>query len=214
MLADPHSPASRPSLHQLRCGSLAALFVGFPATMTGSDFSGPCVIGYGSSPSRCEPRTRTNQLDTDGQTRDLPASRCDPFARDVALDPGRASAPRNDGAAHVAFERMKTLGPCDINLSRLNPTPHAIAVYASQPLSPVTTQHSLPSGRYSLLRPDFTRWIAPACGWRTHSMTPRRRGRVEELEAASSPQRLQQPSIDHKLNLSIGPPANSQGSHL
>ena len=52
---------------------------------------------------------------------------------------------------------MKTLGPCDINLSRLNPTPHAIAVYASQPLSPVTTQHSLPSGRYSLLGPDSHR---------------------------------------------------------
>src|SRR5436190_2129900 len=31
------------------------------------------------------------------------------------------------------------------DLSWLNPTPHAIAVYASQPLSPVATQHSLPS---------------------------------------------------------------------
>src|SRR5207245_3471558 len=31
------------------------------------------------------------------------------------------------------------------DLTRLNPTPHAIAVYASQPLSPVATQHSLPS---------------------------------------------------------------------
>src|SRR5215208_2549287 len=29
------------------------------------------------------------------------------------------------------------------DLSWLNPTPHAIAVYASQPLSPVATQHSL-----------------------------------------------------------------------
>src|SRR6266516_7183608 len=50
------------------------------------------------------------------------------------------------------------------DLSWLNPTPHAIAVYASQPLSPVATQHSLPSGRYSLLGPDFTStgWIAPA----------------------------------------------------
>src|SRR5215467_9286462 len=36
------------------------------------------------------------------------------------------------------------------DLSWLNPTPHAIAVYASQSLSPVATQHSLPSGRYSL----------------------------------------------------------------
>src|SRR6185436_10301420 len=41
------------------------------------------------------------------------------------------------------------------DLSWLNPIPHAIAVYASQPLSPVATQHSLPSGRYALLGPDF-----------------------------------------------------------
>src|SRR6476620_7596293 len=43
------------------------------------------------------------------------------------------------------------------DISWLNPTPHAIAVYASQPLSPGATQHSLPSGRYSLLGPDFHR---------------------------------------------------------
>src|SRR3979490_2207344 len=43
------------------------------------------------------------------------------------------------------------------DLSRLNPTPHAIAVYASRPLSPVATQHSLPSGRCPLLGPDFHR---------------------------------------------------------
>src|SRR5205085_9251539 len=61
------------------------------------------------------------------------------------------------GAAHVAFERIKTLGPAISDLSWLNPTPHAIAVYASHPLSPVATQHSLPSGRYSLLGPDLRR---------------------------------------------------------
>src|SRR5262252_1201852 len=43
------------------------------------------------------------------------------------------------------------------DLSWLNPTPHTIAVYASRPLSPVAAQHSLPSGRYSLLGPDFHR---------------------------------------------------------
>jgi hypothetical protein len=32
-----------------------ALFVGFPATMAESDFSRSCIIGYGSSPSRCGP---------------------------------------------------------------------------------------------------------------------------------------------------------------
>ncbi len=43
------------------------------------------------------------------------------------------------------------------DLSWLNPTPRAIAVYASQPPSPVATQHSLPSGRCPLLGPDFHR---------------------------------------------------------
>jgi len=33
--------------------------------------------------------------------------------------------------------------------------PHAIAVYAWRPLSPVATQHSLQAGRYPLLGPDF-----------------------------------------------------------
>src|SRR4051812_36131070 len=31
------------------------LFVGFAATVEGSDFSRLCIIGYGSSPSRCGP---------------------------------------------------------------------------------------------------------------------------------------------------------------
>src|SRR5215468_9401097 len=57
------------------------------------------------------------------------------------------------------------------NLSWLNPTPHAIAVYASQPLSPVVTQHSLPSGRYSLLGPDSHRLDRISFAWRTHSIT-------------------------------------------
>src|ERR1700716_2176695 len=57
------------------------------------------------------------------------------------------------------------------DLSWLNPTPHAIAVYASHPLSPVATQHSLPSGRYSLLGPDLHRQDRTSFPWRTHSMT-------------------------------------------
>jgi hypothetical protein len=49
----------------------SALFASFTATMTESDFSCPCIIGYGSSPSRCGPSL---SLDTDGQSRDIPAS--------------------------------------------------------------------------------------------------------------------------------------------
>src|ERR1700758_758593 len=63
------------------------------------------------------------------------------------------------------------------DLSWLNPTPHAIAVYASQPLSPVATQHSLPSGRYSLLGPDFHRLDRTSFAWRTHSITSSARSR-------------------------------------
>src|SRR5262249_53457105 len=84
-----------------------ALFAGFIATMTRSDFSCPGIIGYGSSPSRCGPpyshRTRRRRPDTRP-----PSFRYDPFARDVALDPGRATAPR------IAVPHMKTLGPCDV----------------------------------------------------------------------------------------------------
>src|SRR4051794_17807877 len=65
------------------------------------------------------------------------------------------------------------------DLSWLNPTPHAIAVYASQPLSPVATQHSLPSGRYSLLGPDFHRLDRTSFAWRTHSSTSSARASSE-----------------------------------
>src|SRR5262249_21312687 len=99
----PPTPLRPPPQTPPRWASLA-LFAGFIATMTRSDFSCPCIIGYGSSPSRCGPSL---SRDADGQTRDLPASDAIPL--------------------HVMF-----------------------AVYASQPLSPVATQHSLPSGRYSL----------------------------------------------------------------
>src|SRR6202035_5117997 len=48
----------------------SALFAGFKATMASSDFPRPCIIGYGSSPSRCGPQASS----ADGQTWDLPVS--------------------------------------------------------------------------------------------------------------------------------------------
>jgi len=65
------------------------------------------------------------------------------------------------------------------DLSWLNPTPHAIAVYASQLLSPAATQHSLPSGRYSLLGPDFHRLDRTSFAWRTHSITSSARTKID-----------------------------------
>src|SRR5204863_5735587 len=48
----------RPPLQTPPQGAFLALFVGFTATMTRSDFSCPCIIGFGSSPSRCGPSDR------------------------------------------------------------------------------------------------------------------------------------------------------------
>src|SRR6267378_2916693 len=50
--AFPLVPALRSTDSAADC---SALFAGFIATMAGSDFSGPCIIGYGSSPSRRGP---------------------------------------------------------------------------------------------------------------------------------------------------------------
>ena len=105
--AFPLAPALRSTDSAADC---SALFAGFPATMARSDFSGPCIIGYGSSPSRCGPATAAPfRLDPRS-----PSFRCDPFARDAALDPGRASAPRIAVPQNVAFERVKTSSPCNV----------------------------------------------------------------------------------------------------
>jgi hypothetical protein len=67
--ASPHSPWSTPfapptplRLTPPRTAPQwgATLFAGFTATMAGSDFSCPCIIGYGSSPSRCGPSRSRN----------------------------------------------------------------------------------------------------------------------------------------------------------
>ena len=50
----------RPPLQTPPQGAFLALFVGFTATMTRSDFSCPCIIGFGSSPSRCGPSRSRN----------------------------------------------------------------------------------------------------------------------------------------------------------
>ena len=68
--AGPHSSWSPPLAPTSSAADRSALFASFPATMAESDFSRPCIIGYGSSPSRCGPPTQP----TDGQTRDIPSS--------------------------------------------------------------------------------------------------------------------------------------------
>src|SRR5215468_12165142 len=83
------------------------------------------------------------------------------------------------------------------DLSWLNPTPHAIAVYASQPLSPAATQHSLPSGRYPLLGPDFHRLDRTSLRL-AHSLD-HLVGEREQLVWNIEAQRLGGLEVDHQL---------------
>jgi hypothetical protein len=157
---------------------LTALFEGFSSTMDPSDSSPVprqlCLLGFLSRPA-IAPATA-------GQTRS-PRFRRAPFKRDVAFDPGRASAPRIRGAAHIAFGSGECLGPCNVSISRLNLTPRSIAVYASSWSSPSTPQHSLPGGRYSLPGPDLHRLDRASFAWRTttYSLPVSRRTCVKTL---------------------------------
>src|SRR5882762_3133787 len=127
----------------------ATAFTGFTATTAGSDFSRSCIIGYGSSPSRCGPWGRRVHRPNVRP----PRFRRLPFVRDVFFDHGRASVPRIAGPHMLPSTLLTGSASAVLWLSRLNSTPHTIAVYASHPPSPATTQHSLPGARYGLPGP-------------------------------------------------------------
>src|SRR5580700_9157066 len=90
-----------------------------------------------------------------------------PFMRDVVFDPGRASAPRV-AVPHMLPSTLLTVSAsASLWISWLNSTPHTITVYASQPPSPATTQHSLPGARYGLPGPVSHRQDHASFAWRT-----------------------------------------------
>ncbi len=101
-----------------------------------------------------------------------PRFRRDPFIRDVASDPGRATVPRVT-APHMLPSAIATASaPATSRISWLNPTPQMITVYASPWSSPSPTQHSLPGGRYPLPGPDFHRLDRASFAWRTTNPSP------------------------------------------
>jgi len=96
-----------------------------------------------------------------------PRFRRDPFVRDLAFDPGRATAPCMT-APHISPSTNCTgSAPATYKITWLNPTPHTIAVYASPLPSPAAAQHSLAGGRYPLPAPDFHRLDRASFAWRT-----------------------------------------------
>src|SRR3954465_12990338 len=86
-LAFPLVPALR-STNSAAVGT--ALFAGFIATISGSDFSCPCIISYGSSPSRRGPDSREAIRSNTRSPRFRPV----PFVRDGVFDHDGASTPR------------------------------------------------------------------------------------------------------------------------
>ncbi len=86
-----------------------------------------------------------------------------PFGRDVAFDPGGATASRIAMPHMLPSTVPSVSASAKLLLSWLNPTPHPITVYASHPPSPTTAQHSLPGGALPPYRGrSFTGRIASA----------------------------------------------------
>src|SRR4029450_1941596 len=133
-----------------------ALFVGFSATMAESDFSRPCIIGYGSSPSQCGPPAVCRAVDRE-------ISR---FPRKERLHmPGSLTTPsRPDARAvahgYVAFPHLHGVGAQNGKLSRLNGWPMRSPVNASPEPSRATSHDSGPM------------WIATPSSQGTSTLSP------------------------------------------
>ena len=91
-----------------------------------------------------------------------PSFRCDPSARDVALDPGGTTMPRIS-ASHMLRSTIRTVSAPTSSFLWLTPTSHAITVYASCSAS-LPPHATLASRRpaTALPGPDLHRLIAPA----------------------------------------------------
>ncbi len=151
-----------PSLHSLRRRFVVGFVRGFIGTTQPSDSSRLPqqlrLLDFLSWPGIA--------VATAGGVRS-PRFRRDPFIRDVASDPGRATVPRIT-APHMLPSAVATASaPATSRISWLNPTPQMITVYASPWSSPSPTQHSLPGGRYPLPGPDFHRLDRASFAWRT-----------------------------------------------
>src|ERR1700681_2967313 len=111
--------------------------------MASSDFPRPCIIGYGSSPSRCgPPYARANSQPT--ARRGISQLPTHPFARDVLLDPGGTAMPRMT-ALHMLRSTITTIS------APANSSFRGSITHPTQPLCTLRvrryrrlTQHSLP----------------------------------------------------------------------
>ncbi len=142
----------------------SVLFAGFTATMTGSDVPRSCIIGFGSSPSRCGPWGQCAQRSNAGP----PRFRRDPFLRDGVFDHGRASAPRITGPHMLPSTLLTGSASANFCLSQDRCVRFAPAVAGDY--ATLTTGRPLRPTRTGL-PPAGSRQLS----WRTSNPGPRRR---------------------------------------
>ena len=82
-----------------------------------------------------------------------------PCTHALLSDPGGTSAPGHLGAAMLPSAFRDGVGSHDDTVSGLNHTACVLAVYASQPWSPVATQDSLPAAGQLCRAGLITRWV-------------------------------------------------------
>mgnify|MGYP001178114957 CR=1 FL=1 len=100
-------------------------------------------------------------LATAGQMRS-PRFRHVPFVRDEVFDPSRAFTPRITAHPYCLQPRRRSR-PLHPALSRLNSSPHTIAVYASWPSSPTDSRNThYQAGATPYLNRTFAGWNPPA----------------------------------------------------
>ena len=119
-----------------------------------------CLKGF---PMRAQARHRRRWPDAGP-----PRFRRVPFVRDVAFDPGRATAPRISVPHILPSTSTTASAPALLSLSWLSPTSHTIAVYASWPSLPAA-HATLATERpaTALPGPVFHRLDRASLAWRT-----------------------------------------------
>src|SRR5271157_1319808 len=113
-----------------------------------------------------------------------------PFIRNGVSDHGRAVAPRISVRNVLPSTISSVSASATLNLSRLNIPLRMIAVYASRPPSPTSTQHSLQGGAL-LPYPRRT-----STGWTTPASPGARRGRETGLPVP--PHRSRRAAFPHR----------------
>src|SRR5277367_5354218 len=111
-----------------------------------------------------------------------------PFTCNGVSDHGRAVAPRMTVRNMLPSTLSTVSASAELSLSRLNIPLHMIAVYASRPPSPATTQHLLQGG--SLLPypgRTFTGWTTPALPGARRGREPGYPGPPAQIPACGFP---------------------------